>query len=252
MKSDVEWEKVGKSEPYWGVLTFEKYKRKNLTFASRQEFFRSGEEYVKQLFETISLHFDNNFHPSLGIDFGCGVGRITIPLSKRCKEVIGIDVATSMIEEAKRNCLFFNVTNVHFGNDPSKIKQKADFVVTALVLQHIETEKGMQLFSSLIDLLNPMGIACIEVPFSFKMSPLRNVLSLTFRPIVNKSRLAQKFYNLLTKRDPNASFLIMNEYDVNAILELLLQKGLDKILILTNKYYTNTALISSAVLFIRK
>ncbi len=252
MKSDAEWEKVGKSEPYWGVLTFEKYKRKNLTFTSRQEFFRSGEEYVKHLFEIISLHFDKDFHPSLGIDFGCGVGRITIPLSKRCKEVIGIDVSMSMIEEAKRNCVFFNATNVRFGNDLSKIKQKADFVVTALVLQHVESEKGLQLFGSLIDLLNPTGIACIEVPFSFKMPLLRKVLSLTFRPIVYKSRLAQKVYNLLTKREPNASFLIMNEYEVNAILDLLMQKGLDKTLILTNEYHTNTALVLSAVFFIRK
>lgn len=252
VKSDNEWEKVGRSEPYWGVLTSEKYKRRNLTPDLRQEFFKSGEEYVKQIFEIISSHIDRDFNPTLGIDFGCGVGRLAIPLSRRCKQVIGIDVSPSMIAEAKLNCALFNVSNIDFVDDLSVIEQQADFVNTALVLQHVETKRGMQLIEDLIKKLNPRGIACIQVPYAFKMSPARNAMSFAFRPIVHKSNLAQKIYNLIEKRDVNAFFLLMNDYDINKILTILSQENLNKIFILTEKYDTKTACVSSALLFVQK
>ena len=115
---DTEWEKIGSSEPYWGVITDEKYKRKNLTPDLKQEFFNSGYDYIEEIFNIISSHLDPNFTPSLGIDFGCGVGRVAIPLSKRCKQVIGVDVSKSMLDEAKRNCVSFNTTNVEFVDFP--------------------------------------------------------------------------------------------------------------------------------------
>jgi SAM-dependent methyltransferase len=251
-QSDVEWEKIGRSEPYWGVLTQEKYKKENLTPELRQEFFDSGERYVEQIFKVISSHFDRNFCPLLGIDFGCGVGRIVIPLAKRCKKVIGVDVSPSMIEEAKRNCAFFNIKNVDFADDLSKIEHQADFINTALVLQHIETKRGMNLIEDLIRKLRPSGLFVFQVPYAFKMSPIRSALSLIFRSFVHKSSLAQKLYNLIVKRDATSPFLLMNEYDINTILTMLLQKELNKVLILTEKYDTKTARVFSALLFVKK
>ena len=252
MKSNNEWEKIGKSEPYWGVLTSEKYKRKNLTTELKQEFFNSGEKYVKQIFEIISLHIDRDFSPLLGIDFGCGVGRIAIPLSKRCNKVIGIDVSPSMLAEAKSNCVLFNVANINFVDDLSRVKHQADLIITALVLQHIEIKNGMKIIENLIKKLNPSGIACIEVPYAFKMSPARSVLSFAFRSIVHKFSLAQKIYNLIMKKNANSPFLLMNDYDINKILAMLSQKNLNKIFILTKNYDTKSANVFSALLFIKK
>jgi hypothetical protein len=60
---DKEWEKIGSSEPYWGVLTTEKYKRKNLTPDLKHEFFNSGYKYVEEIFKIISSYLDHNFNP---------------------------------------------------------------------------------------------------------------------------------------------------------------------------------------------
>jgi len=245
--SDTEWEKIGGSEPYWGVLTTEEYKRKNLTPASRQEFFNSGEEYVKQIFEIISSYIDRDFNPSLGIDFGCGVGRIAIPLSKRCKQVIGVDVSPSMVAEAKRNCVLFNITNIDFVDDLSKIKQKVDFINTVLVLQHIETNRGTNIIEDFVEKLTPSGIACIQVPYSIERSPIKSVL----KSIVDKSSLAQKMYNIMMKKDVNAPIIMMNDYDITRILKLLAKKNINKIFILTEKYDKNSR-VFNASLFIKK
>jgi len=36
------------------------------------------------------------------LDFGCGLGRLTQPLAERFDEAVGVDIAASMIEGARR------------------------------------------------------------------------------------------------------------------------------------------------------
>lgn len=43
-----------------------------------------------------------SFHPKSVLDAGCGTGRVAIELARYGIEVLGVDVATSMIEEARR------------------------------------------------------------------------------------------------------------------------------------------------------
>ncbi len=40
------WEAYGRQEPYFGVLTRERFLRRNLDEAARAEFFASGERHV--------------------------------------------------------------------------------------------------------------------------------------------------------------------------------------------------------------
>ena len=49
MGSDIEWEKWGRLEPYYGVITAEKYFRANLTQATKQEFFDSGKVHIEHI-----------------------------------------------------------------------------------------------------------------------------------------------------------------------------------------------------------
>src|SRR5688572_11798148 len=37
------------------------------------------------------------------LDFGCGIGRLTVPLADYCNEVVGVDIAGSMVEIARRH-----------------------------------------------------------------------------------------------------------------------------------------------------
>ena len=86
--TDDAWEKFGKTDPYYGVLSHESIRLSKFAEDSHADFFLSGEEHVKLLFQTIREHVDPDFSPELALDFGCGVGRIAIPLARRVAKII--------------------------------------------------------------------------------------------------------------------------------------------------------------------
>ncbi len=75
------------------------------------------------------------------LEVGCGTGRLTIPVAKRCKEVIAIDFSGRMIDVAKRksselNNILFKRVDVRNGL-PFEDEQ-FDKVLAALVVNHID------------------------------------------------------------------------------------------------------------------
>src|SRR3954469_23758300 len=100
--ADKEWEKFGKANPYYGVIVDEKYKTKNLNNDIKTDFFTSGENYVKNVFSVIESSLGREFTPHMTLDFGCGTGRLTIPLAKRSNKIRAIDISESVLKEAAR------------------------------------------------------------------------------------------------------------------------------------------------------
>ena len=140
------WEKFGKEDPYYWVTTDSKYKNDSLTEDVRKDFFESADKYLDSLFKVIRTHFDGTFSPERAFDFGCGVGRITIPLARRCGYVFGVDVAESMIAEARKNSKEQSLDNVQFStqiNSLSPDVEPFDFVHSIYVLQHLRVKQGL-------------------------------------------------------------------------------------------------------------
>jgi 23S rRNA (uracil1939-C5)-methyltransferase len=48
------------------------------------------------------------------LDLFCGIGNFTLPLSRHCAEVFGLEAEDSMVERGRENALRANVTNAHF------------------------------------------------------------------------------------------------------------------------------------------
>ena len=88
--TDDYWERVGTTEPYWGVLTEDKYRSSNMTAEDRQLFFQSGERHVAHVFGTIHRHLMPDFKPKTALDFGCGVGRVVIPMSRQVARTVEV------------------------------------------------------------------------------------------------------------------------------------------------------------------
>ena len=60
---------------------------------------QTGEDEIAVLIDELrSLGFVAD---GSALDFGCGVGRLSIPLSKRFAKVIGVDIAPTMVELAR-------------------------------------------------------------------------------------------------------------------------------------------------------
>jgi 2-polyprenyl-3-methyl-5-hydroxy-6-metoxy-1,4-benzoquinol methylase len=85
--TDKEWEKFGKNDPYYGVLTKDEFRSKNLTEELKKEFFATGSSYINDLLDKIKRHIDKDFQIRKALDFGCGVGRLVIPLAEISQEV---------------------------------------------------------------------------------------------------------------------------------------------------------------------
>jgi 2-polyprenyl-3-methyl-5-hydroxy-6-metoxy-1,4-benzoquinol methylase len=97
--SDQDWERLARTDPYFAVLTEPQYCGKPSEI-ERAEFFRTGEAHVAEVLSIIRSRLHPTFAPARALDFGCGVGRVLIPLAARCREVTGVDVSPAMLEGA--------------------------------------------------------------------------------------------------------------------------------------------------------
>jgi 2-polyprenyl-3-methyl-5-hydroxy-6-metoxy-1,4-benzoquinol methylase len=79
--TDAEWEKFCVAHPYCSVATNPKFHKANLTAEHRNDFFKIGAEHVADVVRTIKQNIDPQFSPRLSLDFGCGVGRLLVPIA---------------------------------------------------------------------------------------------------------------------------------------------------------------------------
>ena len=98
--TDKDWERFGRGEAYYAVLTHDEYRKSNLSDEAKEEFFKSGSNYIDEILDKIKKHIDHDFEIDKTIDFGCGVGRLVIPLAKYAKEIVAVDVSDSI-----KNCI---------------------------------------------------------------------------------------------------------------------------------------------------
>jgi 2-polyprenyl-3-methyl-5-hydroxy-6-metoxy-1,4-benzoquinol methylase len=101
------------------------------------------------------------------LDFGCGVGRLSLPLAQRFEAVVGVDIASSMIEGARVRAAAAGVTNARFlldGEGPLE-RVSFDLVYCALVLQHQPSaDAALSLIERLATLVAPGGVLVVQVP----------------------------------------------------------------------------------------
>ncbi|MBN2381956.1 class I SAM-dependent methyltransferase [bacterium] len=112
---------------------------------TEEEFWRSGQEDCRSI-----IQYDGDrFRRICGgrspselsvLEIGCGIGRITKPMSRIFGRAVGVDVSTEMIERARIQCRdaprceFY----VNSGSDLSILKNGSfDFCCSYIVFQHI-------------------------------------------------------------------------------------------------------------------
>jgi SAM-dependent methyltransferase len=83
--------------------------------------------------------------------------------------VVGIDVSAAMLDEARANIATGGLSNVqlhHQGDLAGLAAGSFDFVHSALVLQHIDIERGIRLFGDLVGLLGPRGVGALQFTYA--------------------------------------------------------------------------------------
>jgi 2-polyprenyl-3-methyl-5-hydroxy-6-metoxy-1,4-benzoquinol methylase len=162
------WHNITKTEPYWSVLTNDKYMMENIELS---EFYKTGEQHVKRLLEYVT---NNNLVSDINncLDFGCGVGRVTASLSKIANHVDALDLSSGMIEIAnqyfKENSID-NITLVDTSIDSFLPKlYKYDLVFSCLVLQHNPKPRAIDLLGKLCQSISKRGVGIIYIHSKLK------------------------------------------------------------------------------------
>jgi trans-aconitate methyltransferase len=218
-----DWERYGRNDPYFGVVSLDRFHKSNLTPAALGEFFDSGRHHIDYVLRTIRTHIDAAYQPQMALDFGCGVGRCTIPMASVCKQVTGVDVSPAMIAEAKANAAAQSVHNVKWvvSGDLTTLGASFDFIHSFIVFQHIPRPVGMILLSRLIDLLATDGVASIQFMYQRSASRLKRA----FGRIRTTIPLVHNLANLYYRKPLTYPLMQKNVYDLNAVFDLLQKKG---------------------------
>ena len=253
-KTDDPWEYYGKNNPYFGVLTQERFSADQWSDDAKKEFFATGERYVDSIFETVGNHLDPNVRPTRALDFGCGVGRITLPLARKCGSVVGVDVSKSMLAEAEKNARDRSLANVTFikaDDSLSRVSGIFDFVHSFIVFQHIPPKRGAAIFKRLIDLLQEGGIGVLHVTYSFASTATLG------RRLRKAAKQSIPFFsaaaNVLRGRPFREPIMQMNEYDLNHLLRILHESGCHEIhLRLTETNVQGQAFYGVSFFFLKK
>jgi len=204
-RSADDWNTLGETEPFFAVLTEDRFLRERMSDADSEAFFASGESDITQIFDLI------DFAPKFALDFGCGVGRLTRALAKRVNRVIGVDAAESMLRIAREN-----VPDASFSTTIPN--ERFDLIVSLIVFQHIPVKRGEALLDELLNRLD--GVAALHFTFRRPGS--------FFRRLARRIRANVPLVHRIAKRiqgERPMPYMQMNEYDLDRVLAIMRRHG---------------------------
>lgn len=165
------WRQYGETEPHWSVLTSEAF-RPDAIDANLEVFYKSGDINLARLRGFLLRNGAQFDRLKTALDFGCGVGRVTLALAKQFQHVTGIDISPAHIRHAKERTAATGVNNVGFVpiasvGDLDKIGC-FDVVYSGIVLQHNPPPIIAALLRKLMAAVLPGGYMLFQVP-TFKL-----------------------------------------------------------------------------------
>ena len=245
--TDKQWEKWAKQDPYFAVITNEKFRSNLLDDEGKKDFFDSGEKDVGFVLETCRSQVDARFNPVRVLDFGCGVGRLAFAFAKQAEQVTGLDVADSMLKEARLNQRRFKIDNVVFENSTTEFdwenSEKFDLIHSFIVFQHIPPKTGGSIFDRLLSLLRDDGICAVQVLYG-KQRFHSNYGKPTL--VDQMKKWASNLFSYVVRSpDPEMQ---MNIYDLNQLMFRIQKLEVAKV----NLHFTNHGGELGAYIFFQK
>ena len=157
------WEAFAQTDPMWAILSVPD---KQGGKWNPDEFFRSGAieiEAVLSRGDALGITIKRG----KALDFGCGIGRLTQALCQHFETCYGVDIAPTMISEARRFNRFGDRCNYVVNSDPD-LRLFPDgvfsFIYTNIVLQHMQPRYSKGYIREFLRVLAPGGIALFQVP----------------------------------------------------------------------------------------
>jgi SAM-dependent methyltransferase len=105
------WQAAGQEAPHWSVLTNDRFRPEAIE-EHKAAFYGSGVVEAETLAGILERHGTTAEEVGRCVEFGCGVGRVTIPLARRFRRVIACDVSAAHIAVAKEEAAARRVRNI--------------------------------------------------------------------------------------------------------------------------------------------
>ena len=165
------WSQLGISEPYWSVLSQDEFRMANM---SRQKqidtFYQSGHSDVERIVKYLVRHGREFPKDGVCVDYGCGLGRVTLWLARQCGKVVGVDISETHLNMARENLAERGAENVEFycvrGRQDLRILKNIDFFHSMICLQHSPPPVIEDILRAVFAGLNPGGCAFFQL-FTF-------------------------------------------------------------------------------------
>jgi SAM-dependent methyltransferase len=224
--TDRDWRTWGETDPYYGVVAAPEFRRENVDL---DYFFLTGEAYIAERLAMLERLLGVIPHRR-ALDFGCGVGRVALPLAAMFDEVVGLDVAPAMLAEGERLRLDRGIGNAHFRLSDDRLSMaigEYDFVHSYIVFQHVPVTRGLPLIGLLLDRVAIGGIASIHVAIRRGDTPIR---ALFYRARTRIPGLQWLVHRIRGKK-PSEPMMQMNEYPASAIFSMMHLRGFGRAIV---------------------
>jgi SAM-dependent methyltransferase len=157
------WHDLGKLDPLWAILSWPG-KRGNRW--DPREFFAMGEQEVADRLRQ-AARWGLPARRREALDFGCGVGRLTQAMCGHFERAAGVDIAPSMVKQARRfnrhgdRCKYHLNAADHLGLFAA---DRFDFVYSIIVLQHMPSHLALGYLREFVRVLAPGGLLVVQLP----------------------------------------------------------------------------------------
>jgi SAM-dependent methyltransferase len=160
------WTHLGEVRPHYSVITQREFLPANIP-NSIDSFWASGKsEADTAAFLLRKLGF-GELSGRTCVEYGCGIGRVTIPLATKCAEIHAYDISKSHLALARQRADSLRVNNVsfhHCGGSLPRPFQRCDLFYSRLVFQHNPPPIIRELIRLGLDSLRTGGVAIFGVP----------------------------------------------------------------------------------------
>lgn len=160
------WERLGGERPFHSVLTQPRYLPTRFA-SSEDEFWRSGESEAYVLADYLADHGMARLRDASVVEYGCGVGRVTMPLAGLVGQLTAYDLSEPHLKLAQARAAQLARTNVRLVLLTSPLAAEfapCDLFYSRIVLQHNPPPIIGHVLRRLIRALRPGGIGIFQVP----------------------------------------------------------------------------------------
>jgi SAM-dependent methyltransferase len=164
-KTAAYWSKVGATAPHWSVLTHDAFLPENLS-QNLDRFYESGAQDTDLIRALLNRIGREPAEFKCCVEYGCGVGRTTIPLARLFPKVVALDISPPHMALAAQYAASSGLSNIQFLQvTPSDLMPASgyDLWYSRLVLQHNAPPVSLAVLEKVFAGLAPNGVAIVGV-----------------------------------------------------------------------------------------